>query len=118
MPEAIIMATGSEVHLAMKAAEIMAAEGRQIRVVSMPCAERFLAQSPEWKEQVLPAAVKKRLAIEAGSTACWYRFTGLEGAVIGLDSFGVSAPAEEAYQYFGISVDNIVKQVQSMLQSV
>lgn len=107
-PEAILLATGSEVQLALAAAKQMNEQGRKIRVVSMPCCERFLAQDPSYQEQVLPNKVRLRIAIEAAATAYWYRFVGLDGAVIGIDRFGVSAPASQAYEYLGISVDKIL----------
>jgi transketolase len=111
-PEALLIATGSEVQLALSAAKIMANKGIGVRVISMPCAERFLDQSAEYQEQVLPARIRKRVAIEAGSTAYWYRFVGLDGAVIGLDSFGVSAPAADAYNYLGITVESIITNLE------
>lgn len=107
-PEAILLATGSEVQLAIAAANELEAHGRKIRVVSLPCCERFLAQESSYQEFVLPNAVRKRVAIEAAATAYWYRFVGLDGAVIGLDRFGVSAPATAAYSDLGITVDNLV----------
>ncbi|MBA2651523.1 MAG: transketolase [Tatlockia sp.] len=114
-PDAILLATGSEVHLALEAAKQLEADGRQISVVSMPCAERFLAQGKVYQELVLPNSVRKRIAIEAAATAYWYRFVGLDGAVIGIDRFGVSAPAETAFSYLGISVDNIVLTLEKLL---
>ncbi|RUR20753.1 transketolase [Legionella sp. km535] len=107
-PDALFIATGSEVHLAIQAAEQAKEKRLKVRVVSMPCGERFLAQDAAYKNQVLPGDVRIRIAIEAASTAYWYQFVGLDGAVIGLDSFGVSAPAAEAYAYLGITVDQIL----------
>jgi len=107
-PEAILLATGSEVQLALLAAEQLTKTGKKIRVVSMPCCERFLAQDRAYQEEVLPNHIRKRIAIEAAASGYWYRFTGLDGAVIGIDRFGVSAPAEEAYEYLGITVEHIV----------
>jgi transketolase len=107
-PDAILIATGSEVQLAIAAAEQIKSKGLKIRVVSMPCGERFLAQDASYKKQVLPDDVRTRIAIEAASTAYWYQFVGLDGAVIGLDCFGVSAPATQAYNALGITVENIV----------
>lgn len=114
-PDAILLATGSEVHLVLAAASKLQASGRKIRVVSLPCCERFLAQDSAYQEHVLPKAVRKRLAVEAGATAYWYRFVGLDGAVIGLDRFGVSAPAAQAYDYLGITVENIVTTLERIL---
>ena len=93
LPDAILLATGSEVQLALAAAAQMTALGKKIRVVSMPCCERFIAQDKNYQEDVLPNAVRKRIAIEAAASGYWYRFVGLDGAVIGIDRFGVSAPA-------------------------
>lgn len=91
-------------------------EDLQIRVVSMPCVERFLMQDKAWQEQVLPSKIRNRIAIEAGATHYWYRFTGLDGAVIGLDRFGVSAPAADAFHYLGFTVENVQKTVKNLLE--
>jgi transketolase len=107
-PDIILIATGSEVALAMSAAEALAAEGIKARVVSMPCTDLFDSQDEEYREQVLPAAVTARVAIEAGVTASWWRYVGLQGRVIGLDRFGESAPAGELFEHFGFSTDNVV----------
>ena len=90
--------------------------GIQVRVVSMPCAERFLAQDAAYQELVLPDAVRKRVAIEAASTAYWYRFVGLDGVVIGIDQFGFSAPAKDVYQEVGITVENIVAALRALFK--
>ncbi len=108
LPEAILIATGSEVHLALEAATQLQALGRNIRVVSMPCSERFLSQAASYQEQVLPKSIRKRIAIEAGASTYWYRFVGLDGKVIGIDRFGVSAPGAQALQFLGITVENII----------
>ena len=108
VPDAILIATGSEVQLAVEAAKLANDAGLHVRVVSMPCAEQFLMQDADYQESVLPHAVRKRVAIEAAATAYWYRFVGLDGAVIGIDKFGVSAPAEQAYQELGVTVANIL----------
>ncbi len=113
-PEAIILAAGSEVQLALEAAKKLEEKAR-IRVISMPCAERFLAQDESYREQVLPSSVRVRMAVEAAHPAYWYRFVGLDGAVIGLDRFGVSAPAEKAYEFLGITSENIVKRLNQLL---
>lgn len=116
LPDAILIATGSEVQLALAAAKVLTVEGLAIRVVSMPCAERFLQQDEVYRESVLPEAVRVRLAIEAAATAYWYRFTGLDGAVLGLDCFGLSAPAEKAFEYLGFSVENITSILYGLLK--
>ena len=112
-PDAIIIATGSEVALAMGAAEQLA--DRKIRVVSMPCSNVFDAQDEAYKESVLPAAVTARVAVEAAVTDGWYKYVGANGAVVGIDRFGESAPAGELFEYFGFTVDNVVKAVNSVL---
>ena len=107
-PEAIIIATGSEVEIAVAAAHELAAEGALVRVVSMPCVELFSAQDPDYQRQVLPTSVRARVAVEAGQPDLWYKFVGLDGAVVGIDRFGVSAPGEQAMEVCGITVDAVV----------
>lgn len=116
-PEALLIATGSEVQLALAAAEQVQKQGLKVRVISMPCTDRFLEQDQNYKNQVLPPNIRIRIAIEAASSAYWYQFVGLEGAVIGLDRFGVSAPAAQAYQFLEITVEQIVKTLNTLLQS-
>jgi transketolase len=113
-PEALIIATGSEVELALQAARQLAEEGRAVRVVSMPSSEIFEAQPVDYRESVLPAALTRRLVIEAGSTGLWYKYAGLHGRVVGLDQFGASAPAEQLFEHFGFSVNNIVDQLNAL----
>lgn len=114
-PEAIIIATGSEVHLAVEAAKLLQAEGRRIRVVSMPCEDIFAAQDAAYKEAVLPSDVTARVAVEAGATDGWYKYVGLNGKVIGLDRFGESAPGDLLLKEFGFTVDNVVQAVREVL---
>lgn len=114
-PELIIIATGSELALAVKAAEILASEGKAVRVVSMPSQELYNEQSDEYKESVLPASVKKRVSVEAGSTFGWHKYVGSEGAVIGMDTFGASAPGPVVYEKFGFTVDNVVATSRKVL---
>ena len=114
-PEAIIIATGSEVMLAMDAAVVLREKGRRIRVVSMPCADVFDAQDAAYREAVLPAAISARVAIEAGVTSGWLKYVGLQGSVVGIDSFGESAPAEAAFEHFGFTVDNVVSHIEPLL---
>ena len=111
-PDVILLATGSEVQLALAAAEQLS--GKKIRVVSMPCCERFLAEDAAYQEHVLPGSVRKRVAIEAAASNYWYRFVGLDGAVIGLDRFGVSAPAAQAYDYLGITVEHLIATINKL----
>jgi transketolase len=114
-PQIILIATGSEVALAMSAAEILASEGVAVRVVSMPCVELFDAQEESYREQVLPSSVSARVVIEAGVTETWWRFAGQAGRVIGLDRFGESAPAGELFEHFGFSTDNVVAVARELL---
>jgi transketolase len=117
-PEAILIATGSEVQLAIAAAAQGKKQGINIRVVSMPCGERFLSQDAAYKNQVLPHKIRARIAIEAASSAYWYQFVGLDGAVIGIDTFGVSAPAVEAYEFLGITVEKIMNALGQCLSNI
>ena len=114
-PEVILIATGSEVALAMDSATVLREAGRRIRVVSMPSSDVFDAQDESYRESVLPRAVSCRIAIEAGVSDGWRKYVGLDGAVIGLDRFGESAPAEAAFEYFGFTVENIVNQVNAII---
>ena len=114
-PDALILATGSEVALAMAAAERLADQGIAARVVSMPCAEVFAAQDAAYREHVLPAAVTRRVAVEAAHPLYWRAFVGLQGHVIGIDRFGESAPAPALMTYFGFTVDNVVATVRDRL---
>ncbi len=114
-PELIVIATGSEVSLAVSAAERLAADGIKVRVVSMPSVDVFDEQDAAYKESVLPAAVTARVAVEAGVTDTWWRYVGSGGRVIGLDRFGESAPAEELFEHFGFSADNLVAVAKDLL---
>ena len=114
-PEVILIATGSEVALAMDSATVLREAGRKIRVVSMPSSDVFDAQDESYRESVLPQAVSCRIAIEAGVSDGWRKYVGLDGAVIGLDRFGESAPAEAAFEHFGFTVENIVNQVNAII---
>jgi transketolase len=112
-PDLILIATGSEVALATAAAEKLA--DKKVRVVSMPCTEVFDAQDPAYRESVLPAAVRARVAVEAGVTGFWGKYVGLDGKVVGIDTFGESAPAGDLFKLFGFTVDNVVATAQSVL---
>ena len=114
-PDAIIIATGSEIALATGAAAQLTQAGKKVRVVSMPSVETFLAQDAAYRDSVLPAAVTARVAVEAGVTAAWYQFVGLQGKVVGLDTFGESAPAGVLFKHFGFTVENVVAAVESVL---
>ncbi|MEZ6960740.1 MULTISPECIES: transketolase [unclassified Aeromonas] len=113
-PELILIATGSEVELAVAAYEQLTAKGRAVRVVSLPCTDVFDAQSAEYKESVMPAAVTKRVAIEAGIADYWYKYVGFGGKIIGMRSFGESAPAELLFKEFGFTVENVVATAESL----
>ena len=108
-PDVILMASGSEVELIMGAADELAKKGVDARVVSMPSFELFEAQSAEYKESVLPNAVRNRVAVEAASSFGWYKYVGLDGEVIALDHFGASAPASILFKEFGFTVENVVE---------
>ena len=112
--EAIIIATGSEVGIAMDAMRILEQQGVAVRVVSMPCAEVFDRQPPAYREGVLPSWCRKRVAVEAGVTAYWRKYVGLDGAVVGLDRFGASAPAEALYTYFDITATAVADAVKAL----
>ena len=114
-PDAIVIATGSEVELAVAAAESLASANIKVRVVSMPCVEAFAAQSAEYKESVLPNAVRARVAIEAGHPDFWHRFVGLDGIVVGISSFGMSAPGPQALAELGITAENLVQQIHNVI---
>ena len=114
-PDAIIIATGSEVELAIDAAQVEALADRKIRVVSMPCTSVFDRQSVEYRESVLPASVTARVAVEAAVSDGWYKYVGLNGAVIGINTFGESAPAKELFAYFGFTVNKVVEAVNNVM---
>lgn len=111
---AIIIATGSEIELALQAQDDLAAQGVAVRVVSMPCAEIFDQQDQQWRDTVLPAQLP-RVAVEAGATAAWYKYVGLNGAVIGIDTFGESAPANELFKHFKLTAEHISAAVEAIL---
>ncbi|WP_346235595.1 transketolase [Lysinibacillus telephonicus] len=114
IPDAIIIATGSEVSLAIEAQSKLLAEGIDVSVVSMPSMDRFEQQSDEYKESVLPKAVTKRLAIEMGSSFGWHKYTGFEGDILAIDQFGASAPGEIIMEKYGFTVDNVVAKVKAL----
>ncbi|EIF2258424.1 transketolase [Vibrio cholerae] len=114
-PELILIATGSEVELAVAAYEQLSAEGKAVRVVSMPSTDAFDKQDAAYREAVLPAAVTKRIAIEAGIADFWYKYVGFGGRIIGMTSFGESAPAGELFKLFGFTTENVVKQAKELL---
>jgi len=113
-PEAIIIATGSEVELAMSAAKVLIEKGRKIRVVSMPSTDVFDAQDDAYKEQVLPNAVRARVAVEAGTADYWMKYVGFDGRIIGMTTFGESAPIADLMKHFGFTVENVVEAVEAV----
>ena len=115
MPDILLIATGSEVSLAIEAAEALGGDGVRARVVSLPSTDVFDAQDADYRESVLPAAVTARVAVEAGVTGGWWRYVGPQGRVIGLDRFGESAPAGELFEHFGFTTDNVVAAVKELL---
>jgi transketolase len=114
-PELILIATGSEVALACAAAEQLA--GTRVRVVSMPCAEVFEAQDAAWREAVLPSDCLARVAIEAAHPDYWYKYVGLDGRVVGMSSFGESAPAADLFEAFGFTVDHVLACAREVLEA-
>ena len=114
-PELILIATGSEIEVTLAAADALEAQGKAVRVVSMPSTNRFDSQSAEYKETVLPAAVTARVAVEAGIADFWYKYVGFGGAIVGMESFGESAPAGELFKYFGFTAENIQAKALALL---
>ena len=115
--QGIIMATGSEVSLAMQAADILNREGFAVRVVSMPCVDIFLEQESSYQESILPSQIRVRLAVEAAHPDYWRKFVGLEGAVIGVDTYGKSAPGDSVMELFGLTKENVVSTMRNMLKA-
>jgi len=113
-PECILIATGSEVGLAVDSARRLAEAGRRVRVVSMPCTSVFDAQPQAYRDSVLPPGVP-RVAIEAGVRDGWWRYVGTGGAVIGMDTFGASAPAKRLFEHFGFTPENVIRTVEGLL---
>ena len=115
-PEAIVIATGSEVGIAADAVRALNSSGRRVRLVSMPSTEAFDAQDAAYRESVLPRAVTKRVAVEAAATQTWWKYVGTEGDVIGIDRFGASGKATDLFPHFGFTADNVAKQIEHILQ--
>ena len=116
-PELILIATGSEIGLAMEAAAELEEAGHAVRVVSMPSTDIFDTQDAEYRERILPKSVTKRIAIEAGHADYWYKYVGLDGRVIGMTTFGESAPAGDLFKHFGFTKENLVNQAKELLES-
>ena len=117
LPDVLLLATGSEVSLALASAQALATEGLIVRVISMPSVDTFEAQEQAYKEQVLPDSVRKRVAIEASHVDYWRKWVGLDGMVIGMDSFGESAPGPALFQHFGFTVDKVTARVKTLMRS-
>ncbi len=115
-PEAILIATGSEVELAVAAADKLSADGKKIRVVSMPSPELYEQQDAAYREAVLPLSVTARVAVEAAHADFWYKYVGLDGRIIGMTTFGESAPADQLFEHFGFTLDNVVNTVAELLE--
>jgi transketolase len=115
-PEVILIATGSEVGIAVEAAGQLQQNGKRVRVVSMPSTNVFEAQDESYREQVLPRAVERRVAIEAAATETWYRYVGMRGAIIGMTTFGASGIGKDLFKHFGFTADNVVRTVTKLLQ--
>lgn len=112
--DTILLASGSEVNLAVKAAKELEAAGTKVRVVSVPSTELFDAQDADYKEEILPSTIRRRVAIEMAATQSWYKYVGLDGVVIGIDTFGASAPAQTVIDNYGFTVENVIKVVDSL----
>jgi transketolase len=110
-PECVVLATGSEVSIALEGVKAAAAQGRRVRLVSMPCTQRFDAQDAAYRESVLPAAVSARVAVEAGTTGLWWRYVGRAGRVIGIDHYGASGKAPELYKKYGITAEHVLQGI-------
>ncbi|MEM6530944.1 MAG: transketolase C-terminal domain-containing protein [Chloroflexota bacterium] len=114
-PDVILMATGSELEIAVAAYNQLMADGVKARVVSMPCWELFEEQDATYKESVLPNAVRARVSIEAGITTGWQKYVGMDGIAVGVDTFGASAPYEKIYEEYGLTVEKMVEAAKSLL---
>jgi transketolase len=115
-PEVILIGTGSEVHVALDAGKRLAAENVNVRVLSMPSWEIFDKQPSDYRESVLPSSIRARVAVEAGIRVGWEHYVGLDGAVVGLDRFGASAPGEVLFKKFGIDADHVVAAAKDLIK--
>ena len=116
-PELILLASGSEVHLALSAREKLKEEGKKVRVVNMASLKLFDRQPDKYRERVLPSGCEKRLAIEAGCSQSWHKYVGLKGDILGIDRFGASAPHNVLLEKFGFTVENILERARKLLNS-
>ena len=115
-PECLVIATGSEIGIAVQAVNVLNGLGRRVRLVSMPSTEVFEAQDGAYRDSVLPPAVTRRLAVEAGATQCWWRYVGTRGRILGIDRFGASGKAADVFPHFGFTADNIAQQIRELLE--
>ncbi len=115
-PECLVIATGSEIGIAAQAVNALNGLGRRVRLVSMPSTEAFDAQDGVYRDSVLPPAVTRRLAVEAGATQCWWRYVGTHGRILGIDRFGASGKAADVFPHFGFTADNIAQQIRELLE--
>ena len=116
-PDVLLIGTGSEVELCVKAKEALEAKDVKARVISMPCVEEFEKQSDDYKESVLPADVKARVCVEAGSPYSWYKYAGDKGEIVAMSTFGASAPAKQLFEKFGFTVDNVVEKAIASIEN-
>ena len=114
-PEALVIATGSEIGISAEAVRALNASGRRVRLVSMPSTEAFDAQDAAYRESVLPRAVTRRVAVEAAASQSWWKYVGADGAVVGIDRFGASGKATDLFPHFGFSADNVKKHIERIL---
>jgi transketolase len=114
-PEAIVIATGSEVGIAAEAVRSAAAKGRKVRLVSMPSSTTFDRQDDAYKESVLPPSVARRVAVEAGASAPWWHYVGLKGQIVGIDHFGASSPAKDLFKAYGFTSERVVEAIEKVL---
>jgi transketolase len=114
----ILMGTGSEVHVCNEAVAVLEAEGVRVRLVSMPCVDRFAAQDQAYRDSVLPPSVRARVAVEAASPLGWHRWTGDAGDVVAMESFGASGPAKQLYEHFGFTGENVAARARAVLEAI
>jgi transketolase len=117
VPEALVIATGSEVAIAAEAVRGLNAAGRRVRLVSMPSVDVFDAQDAAWRDAVLPPAVTRRVAIEAGATGLWWKHVGTQGRVLGIDTFGASGKATDLYRHFGLTAERLSATISELLHN-
>ena len=115
--DAVIISSGSELHICIEAAENLYKKGISVRVISMPCMEQFMIQPKSYRDKILPPKIENVLAVEAGIGVCWDKFIGKRGSKIIMESFGLSAPGQEALTYFGFTKNNIIKSIKKLIKT-